>query len=818
MKKKIYAILAAMVLMSLSWTSAFAGNDTGSDPTIKIVGGQNADIKNYPYQVALFSTDDEGNISEQMCGGSIIDRYWILTAAHCVLENAHKKQKIVASISNLSLASQGQIIEISDYIIHPNYDPEGIRNDIALLRLSLPIDTSRIDSKVISLVTPQMEAGGMIDSGVMATITGWGTTQYMGNSPDRLQVGELPLISVETANAWFMESVPGEANEVSEGMLPAGFEQGGVSGCHGDSGGPLAVKDNTNTLMLAGITSWGNVCGAPKQPAVYTRVPYYYDWIMENSNIGNTEEPTIANYLEFLKLNVPESVSSCGNVISFGDILIRNFGTNNLTSFDISVKVGNSPDDILFTENKTIQLSSPLPPLGTKRVDIPSFELVDYKRYYIEVVVSKPNGQDVEIELNEANTYFDFIEPTEFDLKLTLGDIQMASAVIFTAESFEQVYQKSYSSDDSNKEFNEKVCLPEGQYMLSLNSWGDMQYNFSTVYQDKTYNLFYNTESQFMPFFSFTVPFEPKDDLAIVPFFAQSGDTSFVCDIEDFQDDFRFEIRNSGTIPASNVKYRVIYNDEVSGTNKDVIYEGVIFANNSASIDLDNTKLVYGRNKIEIHILTFNEEAIDLNPEDNVYEKTFYIQQVPKFAELELKADEEYYDYSWRIVNEDGFTIKSQGFTSSNPYTVDLCLDYGCYTFIPDSWGGEGIAVDTAVIMRGTAGNIIFAIKGEDFRFSNQVDFCNTPSSVKDNFASDAVAFPNPTSSNIFFKVNSQVNANAEMQICDLLGNKLMTKQVNLNYGENILNYDVSKMHNGIYLLRLVANNQVISKRFTVVK
>ena len=46
----------------------------------RIVGGEDADIADYPWQVALMI----GN--QQFCGGSIIHEQWILTAAHCVAD------------------------------------------------------------------------------------------------------------------------------------------------------------------------------------------------------------------------------------------------------------------------------------------------------------------------------------------------------------------------------------------------------------------------------------------------------------------------------------------------------------------------------------------------------------------------------------------------------------------------------------------------------------------------------------------------------------------------------------------------------------
>lgn len=51
-----------------------------NDQLMRIVGSSPADIKDYPYQVLLM-IDGKPN-----CGGSIIRKDFVLTAAHCVYE------------------------------------------------------------------------------------------------------------------------------------------------------------------------------------------------------------------------------------------------------------------------------------------------------------------------------------------------------------------------------------------------------------------------------------------------------------------------------------------------------------------------------------------------------------------------------------------------------------------------------------------------------------------------------------------------------------------------------------------------------------
>lgn len=61
---------------------------------------------------------------------------------------------------------------------------------------------------------------------------------------------------------------------IRDGMMCAGYMEGGRDACNGDSGGPLVCNN-----VLAGIISWGEGCALPRRPGVYTDVAYYVPWI-----------------------------------------------------------------------------------------------------------------------------------------------------------------------------------------------------------------------------------------------------------------------------------------------------------------------------------------------------------------------------------------------------------------------------------------------------------------------------------------------------------------------------------------------------------
>ncbi|KFZ62161.1 Enteropeptidase, partial [Antrostomus carolinensis] len=108
--------------------------------------------------------------------------------------------------------------------------------------------------------------------GINCWIAGWGNIMNEGPTSDILQEAEVPLISNEKCQQWMPEY------SITENMICAGYDIGGVDSCQGDSGGPLTAEDG-NKWFLVGVTSFGRECALPKRPGVYVRVTMFVDWI-----------------------------------------------------------------------------------------------------------------------------------------------------------------------------------------------------------------------------------------------------------------------------------------------------------------------------------------------------------------------------------------------------------------------------------------------------------------------------------------------------------------------------------------------------------
>ena len=154
-------------------------------PQAEIVGGEDCDISEYPWQAAISISSGDGYYYS--CGASVIHDYWLLTAAHCVEEGnqiANPEDVTVTLGTTYDSGSGGEEYEVEEVISHSSYS--GGDNDIALLRTKELIQFND-DVQPISIICSDQVSAGAQDVGMMATITGWGNTSQGGQGSYILQ-------------------------------------------------------------------------------------------------------------------------------------------------------------------------------------------------------------------------------------------------------------------------------------------------------------------------------------------------------------------------------------------------------------------------------------------------------------------------------------------------------------------------------------------------------------------------------------------------------------------------------------------------------
>uniref|UniRef100_T1GW39 Peptidase S1 domain-containing protein n=1 Tax=Megaselia scalaris TaxID=36166 RepID=T1GW39_MEGSC len=149
----------------------------------RIVNGVNATVGQAPYIVSI--SDDDNSDYYHYCGGSIIDKEWILTAGHCLIRSGKLRVFIYAGMTDASNKTGGQVRATDYAIIHPKYPNDGTAApyDIALLHLEKPLEFNELVNP-IALPYP-----GEFFSG-KGKLYGWGRTDSNEPSPDVLQTVE----------------------------------------------------------------------------------------------------------------------------------------------------------------------------------------------------------------------------------------------------------------------------------------------------------------------------------------------------------------------------------------------------------------------------------------------------------------------------------------------------------------------------------------------------------------------------------------------------------------------------------------------------
>jgi secreted trypsin-like serine protease len=238
-------------------------------PASAIVNGT-APTRDYPFLAAL---EENGG---QICGSSLIAPQWILTAAHCV-DDAKASDltfqiggvKYVGSPSDLWRQNNlGERIAATQVIVHADYDPSTMRNDVALVKLA-----RNSVYPPIPVADPATQKP-LWAPGKEATVVGYGGPSYQApNVRGDLKEARIPMVADKECGRTYNDLSFGFTGEFDAGtMVCAGNLQGTEDSCQGDSGGPLVVQKADGSLVQAGVVSWGFACGLPAFYGVYARI------------------------------------------------------------------------------------------------------------------------------------------------------------------------------------------------------------------------------------------------------------------------------------------------------------------------------------------------------------------------------------------------------------------------------------------------------------------------------------------------------------------------------------------------------------------
>ncbi|XP_077394320.1 complement factor D [Festucalex cinctus] len=237
-----------------------------------IMGGSEAAAHSRPYMASIQAV--EGDAMKHECGGFAVADQWLMTAVHC-LPAGPNGRKVVLGVHSLSQAEDTkQTFDILELHNHPQFNPDNYDNDIALIKLDRPFNSTEAVKAVAFL-----RAGGVNpDTNAEVETAGWGSLDNLGNRPDALHEASMGVVSSTRCGRsdYFGRKFTG--NMICAHKLcpdPCDGPHRIVDSCDGDSGGPLLYNG-----VAVGITSnGGKKCGQVKKPGIYTIISHYTEWI-----------------------------------------------------------------------------------------------------------------------------------------------------------------------------------------------------------------------------------------------------------------------------------------------------------------------------------------------------------------------------------------------------------------------------------------------------------------------------------------------------------------------------------------------------------
>ncbi|XP_074933033.1 granzyme M-like [Phalacrocorax aristotelis] len=232
-----------------------------------VIGGREAKPHSRPYMVSI------QRWGAHVCGGALLRKQWVLTAAHCLCERTTAGRTVVVGLHSLKdRRADTQTFPIRSVCPHPGYNKKTMENDLLLLQLKGTVKLSKT-RKLIGLLRREPA------DGAACSLAGWGISKRNGSVSTTLQELEVTVL-----NRWMCNNSRFWNGEISPTMICFRGRHRDSGPAKGDSGGPLVCGKRAE---VAGVLSFSSPTFTdPLKPPVATSAVKHKKWIWKTMLLG----------------------------------------------------------------------------------------------------------------------------------------------------------------------------------------------------------------------------------------------------------------------------------------------------------------------------------------------------------------------------------------------------------------------------------------------------------------------------------------------------------------------------------------------------